>query len=148
MAITQIRHGNSVPGAGTSMTVTLASTTAGNFVVLSILQNVDQVINSVTDTAGNTYSVAVSRFASGSPGVLSIYYKENAAGIGSTNTITVAFAGDAGGGEIAVAEYSGVATSSSLDSTKTASGTTANPSSGAFATATDNELVFALSAAS
>jgi hypothetical protein len=125
------------------MTVTLPATTAGNLVVVAVLQNVDQVINSVTDTAGNTYSVAVSRFAGGAAGVFSIYYKENAAGIGTTNTITFAFAGDAGGGEIAVAEYSGVATSSSLDTTKTATGTTANPSSGSFTTAADNEVIFA-----
>jgi hypothetical protein len=71
------------------MTVTLPATTAGNLVVVAWLQNVDQVINSVTDTAGNTYSVAVSRFAGGAAGVFSIYYKENAAGIGSTNTITL-----------------------------------------------------------
>jgi hypothetical protein len=140
---TRVRQNSSVPGAGTSMTVTLPATTAGNLVVVAWLQNVDQVINSVTDTAGNTYSLAVSRFAGGASGIYSVYYKENAAGIGSTNTITIAFAGDAGGGEAVAAEWSGIATSGSLDTTKTATGTTANPSSGSFTTATDNELLFA-----
>lgn len=120
MAIARVNQNSSAPATATTMTVTLASLTAGNFVVLGVFANNNTLtINSITDTAGNSsFSTAVGPTACAATlgaGTMWIIYKENIAGIGTTNTFTINFSGATGGGEVAVAQYSGVATSASID---------------------------------
>jgi hypothetical protein len=120
MAILRVNQGSSAPATATTMTVTLPTLTAGNFAVLGILANNNSLtISSIADTAGNgTFLTAVGPTAIATTvgtGTMWIMYKENVAGIASTDTFTITFSGATGGGEVAVAQYSGVATSASLD---------------------------------
>lgn len=136
MAIARVNQGSSAPATATTMTVTLASLTAGNFVVLGIFANNSGLtISGIADTAGNSsFSTAVGPTTAPFTGTLWTMYKENVAGIGTTDTFTITFSGATGGGEVAVAQYSGLATSSSIDqhpvgNGSAVSGTTATTSS-------------------
>lgn len=147
MANVRLRQNSATPASG-SFLVTLPATTAGSLVVAGLLSNNNVTISTATDTAGNSYTTAVGPFLKTGVGTLWLIYKENATGIGSTNTLTVVFSAASGGGEIGIAEYSGVATSTSLDQHPVgASGTTGTAiTSTSFNPGTAGELVVAFAA--
>jgi hypothetical protein len=125
------------------VTLTFPSvSTSGNLIVLSIDHN-DQSINvlSVTDSAGNSYQLAVGPTNWASERAYT-YYANNIKG-GSQITITITLSGTPSlYGEFYVAEYSGVATTNPLDQTSVATGTSSAFDSGSKTTTQASELIY------
>ncbi|HJT00248.1 MAG TPA: IPT/TIG domain-containing protein [Terriglobales bacterium] len=96
-------------------------------------------IQSVTDSHGNAYSVAVPRQSSSSVSQ-AIYYAKNI--VGGTNTVTVNFNQSASLPSVRILEYSGVDTSSPLDVTANSQGSGGTANSGSATTNFANELIF------
>jgi hypothetical protein len=100
---------------------------------------------SVTDTAGNSYQLAIGPLTIGdSDRSLYVYYAANiVASSGGTNTVT-ATATTATGGTFGVRalEYSGIATSSPLDGMKGSAGSGINADPGSVATTHAHDLLF------
>ncbi|MGC2230440.1 MAG: hypothetical protein WBA09_02985, partial [Candidatus Acidiferrum sp.] len=93
-------------------------------------------VQSVTDSVGNTYNLAIGP-TSGTALRQSIYYASNISG--GTNTVTVTFSQAAAYPDIRILEYKGVTT---LDVTAGASGSSTTPNSGSATTTAANELIF------
>ena len=93
-------------------------------------------VQSVKDSAGNIYSLAIGP-TSGTGLRQSIYYAANI--VGGSNTVTVTFSQAAVYPDIRILEYRGVST---VDVTAGASGSSATASSGAATTTVANELIF------
>jgi hypothetical protein len=93
-------------------------------------------VQSVKDSAGNTYSLAIGP-TSGTGLRQSIYYAANITG--GANTVTVTFSQAATYPDVRILEYRGV---TALDVTAGASGSGKNASSGAATTTSANELIF------
>jgi hypothetical protein len=120
----------SVPFAGAN--------TAGNMIIAFVRMSTTYQTVTVTDTAGNIYSDAVSQVQTTDGSQAHIFYAPNIRG--GANTVTVTFSGTNNHPFLAIYEYSGVTT---LDSTAHARGSDANPNSGTTATASSpNELIF------
>ena len=115
-----------------------AAQTVGDMNVVVVGWNdVTSSVQSVTDSAGNVYSLAIGP-TTGTGLRQSIYYAPNIAG--GNNTVTVQFNQAAIYPDIRILEYRGV---SAVDVTAGASGTGTATSSGAVTTTTANELLFA-----
>jgi hypothetical protein len=93
-------------------------------------------VQSVKDSAGNTYSLAIGP-TTGIGLRQSIYYAASI--VGGNNTVTVTFNQAATYPDIRILEYRGVST---LDVTAGASGNNATANSGAATTTVANELIF------
>ena len=93
-------------------------------------------VQSVKDSAGNTYRLAIGP-TTGTALRQSIYYARNIAG--GSNTVTVTFSQAAAYPDVRILEYRGVTT---LDVTAGASGSSTSASSGAATTTSANELIF------
>ena len=93
-------------------------------------------VQSVKDSAGNSYSLAIGP-TSGTALRQSIYYAANI--LGGSNTVTVTFNQAAAYPDVRILEYRGVST---VDVTAGASGNSATASSGAAITTVANELIF------
>ena len=93
-------------------------------------------VQTVKDSAGNTYSLAIGP-TSGTGLRQSIYYAANI--VGGSNTVTVTFSQAAVYPDIRILEYRGIST---VDVTAGASGSSATASSGAATTTVANELIF------
>src|SRR5262249_18488675 len=91
----------------------------------------------ITDTRGNTYRQAA-LFNNDIDDTVGLYYAESIAG--GTNTITVATTTSTAL-RISALEYHGAATPNSLDGVRTATGTSASPSSGAITTNANGDLL-------
>ena len=96
-------------------------------------------IQSVTDSAGNSYSLAIGP-TSGTGLRQSIYYAKNILG-SSANTVTVTFNQSATKPDVRILEYSGVDVSNPLDVSAGASGNSNVADSGFVTTSAANELV-------
>src|SRR3984885_5482569 len=94
-------------------------------------------LQSVKDSAGNIYSLAIGP-TSGTALRQSIYYAANIAGV-SSNTVTVTFSQAAASPDVRILEYKGV---TKLDVVAGASGSSASANSGAATTTSANELIF------
>jgi hypothetical protein len=96
-------------------------------------------ISSVTDTRGNTYTLAVGPTTN--TGLQqSVYYAKNIAS--GSNTVTVKFNQAASYPDVRILEYSGLNTSTPLDGKAAASGSGTTANSGAATTTSANELIF------
>jgi hypothetical protein len=115
--------------------------TAGdlNIVVIGWADNTAQV-QSVTDSRGNTYTLAAGPTA-GSLLTQAIYYAKNISG--GSNTITVKFNVVATSAELRIFEYAGADTANPLDQRAAAAGSSMTADSGLATTAAPNELIFA-----
>jgi chitodextrinase len=132
--------------AQTSVAVKYAQAqTKGNLNVVVVGWNdATAAVSTVTDTAGNTYLLAVGPTAY--PGTLSqsIYYAANiAAAAAGANSVTVKFGTAAGNPDIRILEYGGIATSGALDTVAAASGSGATSDSGPLTTSGASELLVA-----
>lgn len=128
-------------GSFSSASVTLGkSESAGDLNVVVLGWNdVTSVVQSVTDTQGNTYQLAAGpqRNPDG-PNSQAIYY---AAGIkGGANTVTATLSASAWYPDLRVAEYSGV---SALDTSAGTSGFSTTASAGPITTSTASEVLVA-----
>ena len=116
--------------AGTTTTTVLSFpyvNTAGNWIGVCIRAGAVNESFSVIDSKGNIYRKAIQFSETGDGNSIGIFYAENIAGganairVSDTSTATL---------RIAIMEYSGVATSGSLDAIAVAQGNSATPNSG------------------
>ena len=111
--------------------------TAGDLNIVVVGWNdTTATVQSVKDSAGNTYSLAIAP-TSGTALRQSIYYAANI--VGGSNTVTVQFNQAAAYPDVRILEYRGVTT---LDATAGASGNSATANSGPATTTAANELIF------
>src|SRR6516162_1964533 len=113
MAIAFVQSNYAVPSTSASVAVAFSSAqTVGNLNVVVVGWNdVTHTVSSVTDTKGNSYSLAVGPTKNGATNTLtqSIYYAPSiAAAAAGANTVTVAFSGTATAPDIRILEYSGL----------------------------------------
>jgi hypothetical protein len=115
--------------------------TAGDLNVVVVGSNDSTaLVDSVTDSAGNTYDLAVGPTVIGGTASQSIYYAKNIAG--GTNTITVAFSDAAAYPDIRILEYKGADQYSPVDVVAASSGNSATSSSGSATTINATDLIF------
>jgi hypothetical protein len=116
----------------------------GDLIVLAVgWTDSTSVVQSVSDSAHNTYTVATGPARFDPDLSQSIYYASNiAAAAPGTNAIIVTFDGNTMGIDLRAAEYSGVSTTAPLDSTSTGSGTSVTASSGPITVASAPALLF------
>jgi len=114
-----------------------AAQTLGDMNIVAVGWNdTTATVQSVKDSAGNTYSLAIGP-TSGSALRQSIYYAPGI--VGGSNTVTVTFNQPAAYPDVRILEYKGV---NALDVTAGASGSSTSASSGAATTTGTNELIF------
>ena len=127
--------------AGTTASTTLAfpsANTAGNWIAVAVRAGGTNQVVTVTDTRGNLYRKAVQFNVTLDDITLAIFYAENISG--GSNTIQVS---DSQSGilRLAILEYTGVATTNSLDVTAAAQGTSTAPTTGNVATTANGDLL-------
>ncbi len=127
------------PESTVTVTYPLAQTAGDLNIVVVGWNDTTSTVQSVKDSAGNSYSLAIGP-TSGTAERQSIYYAKNI--LGGSNEVTVVFSQAAAFADIRILEYSGLDLSSPLDATFGASGNSANASAGPAATAAANELIF------
>src|SRR3954468_23595879 len=138
--MTFVQQAGSSPGTATAPTQAFASDNAAAALLLCLVTwdtAGGRVISTVTDSKGNTWSLA--KFQDDTTNLQggALYYAPNAAA--GPNTVTVTFNGSALFTGLIVAEYSGISTASPVDGTpagQTASGTTATDNVTSTATTT------------
>jgi IPT/TIG domain len=114
-----------------------AAQTAGDLNIVVVGWNdTTATVQSVKDSAGNNYSLAIGP-TSGTGLRQSIYYAANI--VGGSNTVTVTFSQAASYPDVRILEYKGVTT---LDVTAGASGSSASANSGPATTTVASELIF------
>ena len=121
-----------------------AQTTGDLNVVVAGWNDSTASVTTVTDSAGNTYHLAIGPTRRTGAQSQSIYYANNivAAG-GNTNTVTVHFSPAATSPDIRIAEYAGVDKVNPLDVTAGMSGSSTSTSSGAAITTFRTDLLVA-----
>ena len=124
-----------------------AAQTAGNLNVVVVGWNDSTAaVNSVTDTKGNVYVLAVGPTAVAGKLSQSIYYAKNiAAAAANANTVTVQFNVAAQFADIRVLEYSGLDLASPVDVVAAGTGTGTTSSTPAVTTTNANDLIFGAS---
>ena len=125
------------PQAKVSVTYPSAQNAGDLNVVVVGWNDTSSKVNSVIDSAGNVYRLAIGPTV-GSGLEQSIYYAPSIAG--GSNTVTVTFSQAAASPDVRILEYQGVA---SLDVTAGNSGSSSSSSSGAATTNGANELIVA-----
>ncbi|MGA9797564.1 MAG: IPT/TIG domain-containing protein [Terriglobales bacterium] len=117
-----------------------AAQTAGDLNIVAVGWNdTTSTVSGVTDSRGNTYTLAIGP-TTGTGLRQSIYYAKNIAA--GSNTVTVTFNKAAAFPDVRVLEYSGLDTSNPLDVTAGAAGTGTAASSGTATTTSATELIF------
>jgi hypothetical protein len=109
MAIALVNTANAANYGGSASTIAAPATslTAGNLIVTATRSN-SGTLNTVTDTASNTYTRIIT-FPTGSGTVMDIWYAKNVSGNGS-NVVTSTFSGNVTGRAICTLQYSGLST--------------------------------------
>ena len=114
--------------------------TAGNLNIVAVGWNdTTSTVSSVSDSRGNIYAQA-GTMTTGTGLRQAIYYAKNIAA--GSNTVTVVFNQAAAYVDVRILEYSGLDTTSPLDVTAGAAGSSASANSGAATTTAGNELIF------
>jgi hypothetical protein len=112
-----------------------------NVVVIGWSDGVSQV-SAISDTAGNTYNLAVGPTNNAGYATQSVYYASNiAAAQAGTNTVSVTFNNSVNFPDLRVVEYSGINGANPLDVTVAAVGTGTNIDSGPANTTNANDLL-------
>ena len=124
------------PTASVPVTYPAAQTAGDLNIVVVGWNDTTSTVQSVKDSAGNNYVLAVGPTA-GTGLQQSIYYASNI--VGGSNTVTVTFSAAAAYPDVRILEYRGV---TALDVTAGTSGNSASASSGAATTTSANELIF------
>ncbi|MGA9800313.1 MAG: IPT/TIG domain-containing protein, partial [Terriglobales bacterium] len=125
--------------ASVAVTFTTAQTLGNLNIVVVGWNDTTSTVSTVTDSRGNTYTLAIGP-TTGTGLSQSIYYAKNIAA--GTNTVTVTFNKAAAFVDIRALEYSGLNPTSPLDQTAGAAGSGTTASSGAATTVSANELIF------
>jgi IPT/TIG domain-containing protein/VCBS repeat protein len=132
------------PASATTVSVTLpAAQTAGNLNVVAVGWNdTTRTVQSVTDSKGNSYALAVGPTLLAGQLTHAIYYAKNiAAAAAGANTVTVTFSGAATYPDVRVAEYRGLDPVSPLEGGTGASGSALTSDSGAWTTTNASDLL-------
>jgi chitodextrinase len=127
-----------------SVSVTYSSAqVAGDLNVVVIGWNdTTATVKSVTDTAGNSYVLAVGPTQFSGALSQSIYYAKNiAAAAPKANALTVAFNGSASSADIRIIEYSGLDPANPLDVVAAASGKSSTSATPSATTTSPNDLL-------
>jgi chitodextrinase len=104
--------------------------------------NTTATVNSVTDSSGNVYSLAVGPTQVSGTLTQSIYYAKNIfAAAPNANVLTVTFNGSAAAPDIRILEYSGLNTTSPLDVTVAATGKSSSSATSAAAVPNAGDLI-------
>ena len=127
--------------AGITTSTSLAfpvNNTLGNWIGVCIRAGQPNETFTIKDSRGNTYHQATQINQSGDEDTLAIFYAENIAA--GANTVTVS---DSTQDTLrfAILEYSGVATSGSIDGATANQGSNASPNSGSVVTMTNGDLL-------
>ena len=113
--------------------------TAGNLILVFVRGSTTSQTVTVSDTANNSYSLAVSQTQTTDSHQIRLFYATS--GTSGPNTVTATFSATNNHPWLAVFEYTGAST---LDQTAHAQGSGTSPNTGLTATtASNNELVFA-----
>jgi hypothetical protein len=140
--IALVQHANLDAGTSTSGSLAFPSANSfGNWIAVIVRAGTTTAeVFTITDTNGNTYQQAYQFAISPSTVVLAMYYAENIKGGPNTVMISDTVSGPL---RFAISEYSGIATSNSLDAVPvTAQGTSAVPNSGTLTTGANGDLLF------
>src|SRR6266705_124701 len=130
------------PQSVVSVTYTSAQTSGNLNVVVVGWNDTTAAVNSVTDSIGNVYTLAVGPTV-GNGKSQSIYYAKNIVGAAAnTNTVTVRFTVAANYADIRILEYSGLDLANPIDVTAAATGTNTLSNSGAATTTNAADLIF------
>jgi hypothetical protein len=114
--------------------------TLGNLNIVAVGWNdTTSTVTGITDTRGNTYTLAIGP-TTGTGLSQSIYYAKNIAA--GSNTVTVTFSKAAAFVDVRILEYGGLDTANPLDKSAGAVGSGTTASSGAATTTAANELIF------
>ncbi|HET7539704.1 MAG TPA: fibronectin type III domain-containing protein, partial [Polyangiaceae bacterium] len=141
-------QGNYADPQGPSSMVSVAYTQAqltGDLNVVAIGWNdTSATINSVSDTKGNVYTLAVGPTIVAGIGSHAIYYAKNVASASAgSNTVSVAFTPAAAYPDVRIAEYSGLDSSNPLDVVATGQGNSALSSTSSVLTSSTTDLLVA-----
>ena len=141
-AIGLVQHADKDGGTTTTTSLAFASpNTAGNWIAVCARGGFSSSqVFTVSDSNGNLYRRAAQIGFTGSSVTLAIFYAENIKG--GANTVTVSDTVSAPL-RIAILEYSGVATSNSLDAAVAGTGTSAFPGTPALTTTANGDLLLA-----
>ena len=114
-----------------------AAQTAGDLIVVAVgWGSTWLTVNSISDSKGNTYVLAVGPTTVGTAGSQSIYYAKNiAAAAANTNTVSVTFSATVDWPNLRIMEYSGLDTVNPLD---VAAGNTGNSGTSSVSVTTTN----------
>jgi hypothetical protein len=127
--------------AGTATATTLAfsaKNTAGHWIAVCVRAGALNEAITVSDSTGNTYKKALQSYQTSDGFTYAIFYAENISGGANAIRIEDTIRGTL---RVAILEYSGVATSGSLDATATAQGSSASPVSGDAKTTANGDLL-------
>src|SRR6516164_4691786 len=131
------------PQTRVSVTFTAAQTAGDLNVVVVGWNDSTAAVNSVTDSKGNSYALAVGPTVVSGTLSQSIYYAKNiAAAAAGTNTVTVTFSTSAVYPDIRIFEYSGADSNNPVDVTAADSGNSSSSDSGAATTTNPTDLIF------
>jgi Fibronectin type III domain len=129
------------PQTTVSVTYTDAQSAGNLNVVIVGWNDTTNVVNSVSDSQGNTYQLAVGPTKESTGLSQSMYYAKNI--VGGSNTVTVRFSGSAVYPDVRILEYSGLDASNPLDVAKGESGSGSPSSSGAITSTSPTEVLVA-----
>jgi hypothetical protein len=140
--IALVQHNSIDAGPITSALSFATNNTAGNWIGVAIRGgSSNSQVFTVTDSNGNTYKQAYRLGLTSTAVTFAMYYAENIKGGANTVTVSQTVSGPQ---RFAILEYSGVATSNSLDAVPvTAQGNSATPSSGSLTTSASGDLLLA-----
>ena len=141
-------QGNNATGETPQTTATVTYTApqvAGDLNIVVVGWNDSTArVQSVTDTVGNAYSLAIGPTVQSGVATQAIYYaKKIAPAAANGNTVTVTFTVPATSADIRIAEYSGLDTANPLDASSAAQGNGTLSDSGSVTTTNGNDLLVA-----
>ena len=140
--IALVQYAGTDSGSTTSASLAFpAANIAGNWIAVVIRAGGSGQTFAVSDTRGNTYRRAVQFNETVDGTTLGIFYAENIAGGPNSITVSDSMTGTM---RFGILEYSGVASTSSLDVTSAAQGTGTTPNSGPATTTSSGDLVIGL----
>src|SRR6266851_4998488 len=142
VAITLVQHAGKDAGTTTSSSLAFPSNNAaGNWIAVAIRAGHSGQSFTVKDSNGNTYHQAIQfNVTTDAPNgdALGIFYAENIASGANQVTVSDTISGTM---RIGILEYSGVASSSSLDAAIAGQGSSNAPLSGSITTSTNGDLL-------
>ena len=118
------------------------NTRAGDLIIVHTRTNVGATITSLTDTLGNTYTLAVDNSFTDSTQVnATLWYAKNI--LAGADTVTAAFSATGSNRAIAIHEFSGLNIANPLDQVTSSTGSGMSLSTSNVTTLAPNELLFA-----